>query len=138
MRSVALLLLLAASGCSDSPTAPVRFGDPVPITATPVDSPTSDVQGVYAVTLDRNLLEIYGRIITPDPCYDLSAYRTISGKEVRVTVVATRRPRGCDSSVDHFRYDVVSDAPACPHLSVWHHTDGAAETDVEVFDGSIC
>ena len=78
------------------------------------------------------LFTIYGRIVTPNPCYDLSAYRTLSGRELKITIVATPHPKGCASSIDHFDYQVLTDAPVCPHLTVWHHYDGSSLADVKV------
>lgn len=134
MRALTLLLLVGAFGCSDSATAPVPYGEPIVVSATPNASPTSNAQKVYAAVFDRNLLQIYGQIVTPDPCFDFAAYRTIRGTEVRVTLVARRFARSCPSSVDHFDYDVLSDYPSCPHVIVSYHFEGADAPDVVVYN----
>ena len=134
MRPIALLLLAVALGCSDDPTAPGPYGEAIAVSATPIESPKDDVQRIYAAIFDRNLLEIFGRIVTPDPCFSFSAYRTIRGREVHVTVVATRFAPTCPSSVDHFDYDVLSDYPSCPHLIVSYHFEGGDTPDIVVHD----
>ena len=138
MRILALLALIAMLGCSDSPTQPSPFGDPLSISVTPVYPATDDAQRVDALRYDNKLLEIFGRIVTPHPCYDLSAFRSIAGQAVRVTIVARARSRGCDSSVNHFKYDVLTDGPGdCPHITVvYHFDDGGA--DLAIYDATIC
>lgn len=137
MRTLALLALVAMLGCSDSPTQPRPFGDPLWISATPVYPATDDAQRVDALRYDNKLVEIFGRIVTPDPCYDLSAYRSIAGQDLRVTIVARARPRGCDSAVNHFKYDVLTDAPECPQVTVVYHFENGGP-DLVVYDGIIC
>ncbi|NUR19449.1 MAG: hypothetical protein HOQ12_07950 [Gemmatimonadaceae bacterium] len=126
------MLAIALAGCSDNPAAPNPYGAALPISVTAVEAPASDLPNVLFGGPGPMLFTIYGRIVTPNPCYDLSAYRTLSGRELKITIVATPHPKGCASSIDHFDYQVLTDAPVCPHLTVWHHYDGSSLADVKV------
>jgi hypothetical protein len=135
MRIIVTLAALAALACSDHVTDPRPFGDALPISATLLQ--TGDTtQSIYVSSRD-NLIYFTGVITTPDPCYDLAAYRTISGRELRVTIVATRRARqanGCATTISRFRYETFTDNPDCPHLTVWYHFEGVALPDLKRVD----
>ncbi|NUQ21893.1 MAG: hypothetical protein HOQ09_13165 [Gemmatimonadaceae bacterium] len=131
MRALPLILVAAALACSDNPAAPSPFGASVPISVTPVDAPADTARHIY-VGFDKGLMTIHGRIATPDPCYELSAYRALAGNELKVTVVATPHRQGCASSLDHFDYQVLTDTPTCPHLTLWYHYVGVNWPDVKV------
>ena len=137
MRTFALAVAAAACGvalaCSDVPTAPHRFGDALTITATPV-AVGNDTTEDIGLSAHDNLLYISGRIATPDPCFDLSAFRSIQGNELRVTIVATRQAKSCASVIDHFDFSFVTDRPPCPHLTVWYHVEGADWPDRKLVD----
>lgn len=136
MRSLALLLLIALAGCSDNPAAPSPYGARLSISVTPVEAPSYDSPNILFGG-DPGLMTIYGRIVTPDPCYELSAFRTLAGNELKVTIVATPRRKGCASSVDHFDFQVLSDRPPCPHATVWYHFEGSELPDVKVGELNI-
>ena len=137
MRTLALLALTAALGCSDSPAQPRRFGEQLYISVTPVYPATDEAQRVDAFRSDNGLIEIFGRIVTPDPCYDFSAYRTIAGADLRVTIVARPHPQGCASVVNHFKYDVITDGPRCPHMTVVYHFENGGP-DLAIYEGTFC
>ena len=136
MRSVPFFLLIALAGCSDNPAAPSPYGAALSISVTPVDMPYSDSPNIR-IGVSDGLMTVYGRIVTPDPCYELSAYRTLAGNELKVTIVATPHRKGCASSVDHFDFQVLSDTPACPHATVWYHYEGVDWPDVKVGELNI-
>ena len=132
MRIIAVFLVLASLACSREVTGPRPFGDALPIDVT--SSPASDTSQWAGFSFQDNLIYLSGRMATPDPCYELSAYRSIQGNELRVTIVATRRAKSCPSSIARFDYQSVTDIPACPHLTVWYHFEGRGWPDRKVMD----
>lgn len=136
MRHAALLLLLAAFGCSDGPTAPSAYGEPLSINVVRADPQPGESEHNVWLTFDGALIGISGRITTPTPCYSLAAYRKLAGAELEVTILATRRSQqqACPASITSYDYSFVTDTPSCPHLTIWYRYEGAAWRDEKVTD----
>lgn len=133
MRIIPPFAVLAAFGavaCANGATEPSPLGDPLTITA----EPATDTSQVIYIGNQHNLIYLSGRIATPDPCYDLSAYRTLQGSELRVTIVATRGTQPCAAVISRFDYQVLTDRPDCPHLTVWYHYEGTGWPDRKLVD----
>jgi hypothetical protein len=129
----------AALACSDSVTEPHRFGDALPIEVSPLQDGNTPQTTRFGS--DGGLIYFRGTITTPDPCYDLAAYRTIDGRELRVTIVATRRARqanSCATTTGSFSYETLTDMPGCPHLTLWYHFEGADWPDQKRVDQNWC
>ncbi|HEX8850421.1 MAG TPA: hypothetical protein VF761_12890 [Gemmatimonadaceae bacterium] len=135
MRPIALLLLLAALGCSDGPTAPDHYGDRLSLNVVPADPRPGESAHNIWLSFEPGLIGISGRIATPTPCYTLAAYRKLAGSELQVTIVATRAGnQSCPAAITQYDYSFVTDSPSCPHLTIWYHYEGAAWPDEKVSD----
>jgi hypothetical protein len=136
MRIIGHIIMLGALGalaCSDNPTEPSPYGEPLRITATPTDPGTDTASQIY-IGWQNTLFYFTGRITTPSPCYGLSAYRTIQGNDLRVTIVATRSAKDCPSMISSLDYQVLTDRPDCAHLTVTYHYEGADWPDRKLVD----
>ena len=74
------------------------------------------------VRVSPGRIEILGQMVTPDPCFDLSAAFTNASHELRVLVNATKRPGMCATVIETFAYraTIVNVAPDDYSLEVVH------------------
>ena len=74
------------------------------------------------VRVSPGRIEILGQMVTPDPCFDLSAAFTNANHELRVMVNGTKRPGMCATVIETFAYraTIVNVATGDYSLEVVH------------------
>lgn len=137
MRTLTALVLVAIVGCADAPAAPRGPGAALEIHAYEVSPAATDTTHHIWLDFQNTLLTINGRIETPTPCYTFEAYRTITGSDLTVTIVARASKGTCATVIDHYDWDLVTDTPPCPHLTIVYHYVGANWPDNKVTDMNV-
>lgn len=135
MRSLAVLLLLAVAACDGSSNI-VQPDRPLPISVRLLGPEPGAADTIRSVTPNGQTVIVVGRIGTPNPCYELSAYRVDAPDVAKITVVATPKPAACVLTTGLFEYTLVSPASGCPHVVIDYHYADARIPDKRVYDQS--
>jgi hypothetical protein len=91
------------------------------------------------VRVSQGQVEILGQLVTPDPCFDLTAAFTNANRELRVMVNGTKRPGMCATVIETFSYraTIVNVAAGDYSLEVVHALPNSSTPPAPVVKQSV-
>ena len=106
-RALASAGWLLTAACASAPATSASVSTPrvdfVAVPASAANAP-ADATTPPTVRVSQGRVEILGQLMTPDPCFDLTAAFTNANRELRVMVNATKRPGMCATVIETFAY----------------------------------
>lgn len=134
-----IALLAATTACDGSPTAGsalVSESDGIAMAAasnfTFTNTPSYSTKNAQTASGSVGGIDFTGSLTTPNPCYDVSASRSVRQTSVTVTVTVTANGNGntCTQVITNQNYTgrVAGLSAGTYTFTVVHQTDGTAQT----------